>query len=260
MKISLMTHRGAVRQENQDAVLVSGTIRTGDMNSPEVLETEGLPLLLAVVDGMGGYKGGALAARILAESLAEGAENKNTFGDCFDVEADGRVLRRLLENASAWMREAARDNPELGEMGATTAGILLREKSALAFNCGDCRIYRLSGGELERLTREHSIVELLYEKGEIDEEGMRTHPQKNIVTSSVSANFPDCFDLYTRGLSRCESDSFFLCSDGVWEALSARHLTQCLNCPSPEAARELFDALLEAKCHDNVSFVWGPCL
>ena len=259
MKISLMTHRGAVRQDNQDAVLVSGAIRTGDMSFPELLEAEGFPLLLAVVDGMGGYRGGALAARILAESLAGGAEEKNTFGAGFDAEADGRALRGLLENAAARMRAEARDNPELAVMGATTAGVLLREKNALAFNCGDCRIYRLSGGELERLSYEHSIVEALYEKGEIDEEGMRSHPKKNIVTSAVSASMADGFDLYTKGLSRCDSDSFFLCSDGVWETFSSRHLTHCLNRPFPGAARELFDALLAEKCRDNVSFVWGPC-
>ena len=264
--VAFMTHRGAVRAENQDAVFAGGVVRIGDMDQPELLEQKAMgpkvlepnglsrPLLLAVIDGMGGPKGGGLAARIIAETLAE--ESNGAFGPQFDPKEDELILRRMLEKAESKMREEARKNPELAGMGATMAGVLLRETRALAFNCGDCRVYRLSGGEMERVTRDHSIVGALFEKGVIDEEQMREHPQKNIVTSAVSADERERFELYVKGLSRCEGDSFFLCSDGVWEALSSQELAQWLAQPFPSAARELFDALIAAECSDNVSFVW----
>jgi protein phosphatase len=146
---------------------------------------------------------------------------------------------------------------ELTGMGATVAGVLIREKSALVFNCGDCRVYRFSAGEMERLTREHSVVETLYEQGKIDEDEMRTHPQKNIVTSAVSADLAGEFELYAKGVSRCREDVFFLCSDGVWETLDTRQLMQWLARPFPEAAGGLFRSLLTAGCRDNVSFLWA---
>ena len=259
MKIALMTHKGAVREDNQDAVFVSGLVRTGDMCAPEIydLDRKERPILLAVIDGMGGYKGGALAAKIIAETLAERTVMDDVFGALMDVNEDERLLRLLLEEAARRMSAEAAKNPQLADMGATVSGVLVREKNALAFNCGDCRVYRLSGGYLQRVTRDHSIVQALFEAEEIDEEEMRTHPRKSLVTSAVSADSQ--FDLYVKGLSLCEGDSFFLCSDGVWEALSSKELGALIarGIPSPDTARELFKALLEANCHDNVSFIWA---
>jgi protein phosphatase len=258
MNVAVMTHRGAVRSENQDALCVAGKIWTGDMSSPQVVEVKDFPLLLAAIDGMGGHKGGALAARILAETLSRAAFA--SFGAELDLEADERALHSLLCQAAQRMESEAWKTPELASMGATVSGVLIREKNAVAFNCGDCRVYRFSKAELERLTRDHSLVQALYEMGEIGEDEMRTHPRKNIVTSAVSADSSEIFELYVKGVSRCESDVFFLCSDGVWEALDSRQLTQWIT-PSlslADGATRLFDALLAAECRDNVSFLWVP--
>jgi protein phosphatase len=254
VRAAIMTHRGTVRKENQDALAVAGTVRTGDMASPEIMDAHGYPLLLAVVDGMGGYAGGATAARILAETLSASHET-GVFGERTNPEADSSALRALLESSALKMASAARGDPDLARMGATVAGVLLRERSALVFNCGDCRVYRISGGVLERLTREHSIVQALFEKGEISEDEMRRHPEKNIVTSAVSSYMADEFEIYTLAAPRRDDDSFFLCSDGVWEALDAERLTRRLAHGLSEA-KELFDDLIAAGCRDNVSFVW----
>jgi serine/threonine protein phosphatase PrpC len=256
MNIAFVTNRGAVREENQDALCIAGTVRTGDMASPEILPDPGpYPALLAVIDGMGGYKGGAVAAGIVAKTLAEAAA-KRVFSTEFDREADCETLRSLLKSAALRMADYSLHAPELAGMGAAASGILIREKTALVWVCGDCRVYRVSGGEMERLTREHSIVETLFEQGAIDEDGMRTHPRKNIVTSAISAAFADSFELYARAVSRCEEDAFFICSDGTWEALGTGELLRRLASFSPDAAAGLFGDLLAAHCKDNVSFIW----
>jgi serine/threonine protein phosphatase PrpC len=268
MNIAAMTHRGAVRSENQDALCVAKRIWTEDMSAPQILKMEELrmeelqmeefqmkelPLLLAVVDGMGGHKGGGRAARILAEVLS-GA----VFEAKLDLEADEGVLNSLLQEAALRMESEARQAPDLADMGATVSGAVIREKNALVFNCGDCRVYRFSSGGLERLTRDHSIVQILYEQGEIDEDEMRLHPQKNIVTSAVSADPTVMWELYVKGVSRWENDVFFLCSDGVWEAMDSRQLARWLTpgLPLAQGAAGLFDALLAGGCRDNVSFLW----
>jgi protein phosphatase len=237
------------------------------MSSPEtaeIAEFAEYPKLLAVIDGMGGYAGGARASLILARALA-GASARGTFGDKLDIDADRRAIEGTLSAASAEMSAEAADAPELAGMGATVCGILIRDKTVLVFNCGDCRVYRISGGELERLTREHSVVEALYESGVIDEEGMKSHPQKNIVTSAVcagaanAANPLKTFEVSIKYVSRCDGDAFFLCSDGVWETLSAETLKLRLASPlldAAEAAKELWDDLMASRCRDNVSFIW----
>ena len=168
MKAAFVTNRGARRQENQDAICVAGTVRTGDMTSPETLELDGYPQLLTVIDGMGGAAGVALAAGIIAETLSEAArapEEGNFFGAELCIKTDEKLLGALFATAARKMASVVREAPEMAKMGAVAAGILMREKSALIFNCGDCRVYRVSGGGIERLTREHSIVQALYEKG-----------------------------------------------------------------------------------------------
>ena len=259
MKAALMTHRGAVRGENQDAVFVSGIVRTSDMDVPEFCDLDPMshPILLAVIDGMGGHEGGALAARIVGETLAEKADKNDLFGARTDIDEDEQTLRQLLAEAVRRMKTEALANSLLSEMGAAMSGVLLREQSALAFNCGDCRVYRFSDGCLERVTRDHSIVQVLFEREEITEEEMRRHPRKNVITSSISAVSGNEFELYVRELPLREGDSFLLCSDGVWEALPSRKLTELLaqDIPLLDAACALFDALLAANCRDNVSFI-----
>jgi protein phosphatase len=255
MKIAFVTHSGALRPENQDALSVAGTFRAGCMAAPETIDLEGYPRMLAVIDGIGGCAGGALAARIIAETLSEAANVKNLFSEELDIEGDEKAIGALLEASERKMALAARDAPEMAQMGAVIAGVLIRERSALIFNCGDCRVYRVSGGASERLSREHSVVEALYEMGEIDEDGMRSHPMKNIVTSSVSPDTGQRFELYVRTVSRCHGDAFFICSDGVWEALDSRRLAEWLTGPDMDASG-LLDDLLSSGCRDNVSFIW----
>jgi serine/threonine protein phosphatase PrpC len=64
-------------------------------------------------------------------------------------------------------------------------------------------------------------------------------------------------EIFVRAVSRVEDDEYFLCSDGVWEALSAEELKEILSGPYPESARAMRDALLAAGCRDNISFIWA---
>jgi protein phosphatase len=204
-----------------------------------------------VIDGMGGYNGGAIAARVLADEFAR----VNGIGAAFDPARDGDVIRRALARASGQMASIARQNPDLSQMGAAVAGLILRERGVTAFNCGDCRTYRMNDGEMERVTRDHSVVQELFDIGEIDEDAMRTHPRKNIVTSAVTADASETPELYVRGLSRVECDDYFICSDGVWETMPTRALGAALGVGFPEGADYLKKQLLSLECRDNVSFI-----
>ena len=164
----------------------------------------------------------------------------------------------ILIDAAKRISDAAVKNPELSSMGAVLAGVVFCLDAALVFNCGDCRVYRHNGKCLEKLSHDHSIVQMLCDQGEIDEDSMRTYPQKNIVTSCVSADLANSsLYLYQVPLLQ-EGQKFFMCSDGVWEALSDQEIEECLSVESTyEAACTLSKKLLELgdRCHDNISFV-----
>jgi protein phosphatase len=259
VKSAYFTHRGAVRSENQDAVFAVNTVGAGDMDSYNVADLDGYPSCIAVIDGMGGYEGGALAARIGAKTFEE-AVRSEFFGQKFDPVADEAALEELLRRSSDRMAAEAVKNPSISEIGATMAGIIVREHGATAFNCGDCRAYRISRGEIERLTKDHSVVQSLFESGMITEDEMRTHPRKNVVTSAVTANNAKKPELFVRAVSRVASDEYFICSDGVWEAVTAEALRHILRGPYPDSSATLRDALMKAKCRDNISFIWAKSL
>ncbi|MDR3230042.1 MAG: protein phosphatase 2C domain-containing protein [Synergistaceae bacterium] len=255
MNVAFMTHRGSVRPQNQDALQIAGDLRTGDMDRPELRELEAfrMPLLLSVADGLGGYSGGERAAEILVRALAAGS---GRFTPELDPDADERLLRDLLNAAVEEIRALTLRDPSLSDMGSTIAGLVIRERSVLAFNCGDCRAYRFfAGGEEEKLTHDHSLVQALRDSGEITEEEMRSHPRKNVVTSAVAADVFGEFELYAKPVSRTPGDAFFICSDGVWEALPLSDLTRFMQDPSPDAPGRFFDDLIAAGCRDNVSFI-----
>ena len=133
MKAAFFTHKGSVRLENQDALFVVSEAVTDDMETYEVADFDKFPACLAVIDGMGGSKGGAAAARILTSAF-EKAVREGEFGAEFNTAADEAALREIMRTASSRMSGEANINPELSEMGATFAGVLIRESTVLAFN------------------------------------------------------------------------------------------------------------------------------
>ena len=117
---------------------------------------------------------------------------------------------------------------------------------------GDSRIYRLRGGHLTRLTRDHSLVQTLVDDGTITEAEAERHPHANIITRAVGADGPEpeldkVTDLAEPG------DRFLLCSDGLNKALD-EHLIALL-AGTDDPARRLIDAALEYGVRDNVTAI-----
>ena len=250
MIAAFMSHRGSVREDNQDRLQLGAHVISTETQQPMNISLEKSPLLVSVIDGMGGYEGGARAAQILAALLSD---ISRLLPDA-SAEQDADFIEETLHKAATMMQKEALGDPQLKNMGATLAGLILREKSVLAFNCGDCRVYRFTSGYLEKITHDHSIVQRLCDEGEITEEEMRHHPNKNIVLSAISGAENETFTLYTKTLSRCDSDEFFLCSDGVWEMLETKQLEEYLSLGRAGISK-IADALFAAKCRDNISFI-----
>lgn len=261
MNVAFMTHRGTVRDENQDAVFVQGIVRAGDMDAPEICTVDSTrPVLLTVVDGMGGRVIGALASEVVANTLAEETDkNKNIFNSLPNPKEDEQALVDLFAAAARRMGDEAeaKTDPAFSDMAAVVAGILLREKGGLVFNCGDSRVYRLRDSCLDRISHDHSVVQEFFEQNEISEDEMRTHYRKNIVTLAIASYLRNEIEIYAAEVTVCKGDTFFICSDGVWEALPSQELAALLawNTSLMEAANKLFDTLINAKCRDNVSFI-----
>jgi protein phosphatase len=240
------TNTGTGRDRNEDAVL-AGPVHSGlSMPGPKVAVRPGP--LSAVADGIGGGPGGALAARVALEDLG--------------LMAGSRPLPRredlveCLHGTAARLGGMARRDPGLSGMGAAVAGLWRHGHSGLAFNCGDCRVYRLRGRDISLLTRDHSVPFAEYLEGRLPFGGVRGHPERHILTSAVQESNHD-FGIFARVVRLMAGDVFLVCSDGVWEGLGEGELTDLLAGhadPGP-GAQALAGALLRRAGGDNLSFL-----
>lgn len=200
-----LTHRGRVRERNEDAILVDPSGR-----------------VWAVADGMGGHALGAYASERVIEAL-------ETIRD--DEEAAPALAARLAQADADIM---ARGRDEGRTIGATAVAAVIREGRATLAWAGDARAYLLRGGRLVRLTRDHSVVQELVDGGSLTPEGARTHPQANVVTRAVGTGGEPEFT----ALALARGDRLMLCSDGLTHVLPDAALTEALNATLPDAAPE----------------------
>jgi protein phosphatase len=141
-------------------------------------------------------------------------------------------------------------------MATTLAGLWTDGEKGLLFNCGDCRIYRFRQGYLEMLSKDHSLVYELYLSGEITEAEIASHPMRHILSSSIRDK-GDNPRVFLREISILKGDSYFICSDGVWEPLPLNILEGILNSAPPlQAGQALAEKLLEIGTKDNTTFLW----
>lgn len=241
MKVLFYTTAGPLRPINQDGLYINGKEFT-KMDEPESAAIPEQDTMLAVIDGMGGMGGGEEATAIILSELAAFFSAGSV--ECHNLKSGLlEIQKRLHVRASQY-----------SSMGATIAGIWIDANQGLVYNCGDCRVYKSRSGFLEKLSHDHSIVQELADNDMISEDEMRTHPRKNVVTSSLSADDPDP-RIFCREIAIRPGDRFLLCSDGLWECLSLEELERCMSHEPEQAALMLRKEIWAKGARDNASFI-----
>ncbi len=201
--------------------------------------------VFVVADGMGGAQAGEVASKAAAEA----------FERDLPAVAPERILKETIELANREIYEHARADPTLTGMGTTiTAAIIdfAAEEVAIG-HVGDSRAYRLRGGALERLTRDHSLVEEMRRKGQLTDAQAEDHPQRSIITRALGPEPEVKVDVQT--VPAQPGDVFLLCSDGLTTMLDDERITRILTAAtSLEAAvRALIDEANRAGGRDNIT-------
>ncbi|HEY1145248.1 MAG TPA: protein phosphatase 2C domain-containing protein, partial [Allosphingosinicella sp.] len=219
------TDRGHVRVNNEDCCACTGWSSTAGGET----WTGGLPAdggWALVADGLGGHAAGEVASALAVASLAlrmPGIENS----------AD---VRAALAQADATIRAHATAHPAMAGMGTTIAGLVLHDGSALVFNLGDSRIYRLSGRALDQLSIDHAVGR---------------HQLTQCLGGLVA---PRTLEPCVRAMRMRAGDRFLLCSDGLTDMLPASSIAALL-AASGDPARALVSAALDAGGVDNATAV-----
>ena len=204
------------------------------------------PPLFAVADGMGGAKAGEVASAVAVEAVEAAKES----GEPAEAQLAGIVReanRRIYDLAVA-------DESRRG-MGTTLTLAKLHGDEVSLAHVGDSRAYRMRGGELEQLTRDHSLVAELERSGQITPEAAEHHPQRSIITRALGPE-PDVeVDTYT--LTGREGDLFLICSDGLTSMISDDEVGSILRSASSldEAADALVRAANQSGGKDNITVI-----
>lgn len=241
MNIWGITHRGVVREENQDAFAVHTLSQT--------------QVLGVVCDGMGGARAGNVASTMAVAA----------FNELFLELWSGGTLAadKMLESAAAHANEgvhhrSATDSECFG-MGTTMVAVLLDGGHATILNEGDSRAYHITPDAITRVTRDHSLVEDLVLRGDLTPDQARSHPHKNLITRALGAEpdlHADLFELDVR-----EGDHFVLCSDGLSNVVSDQEiLYEVLHGGAAgDCCQRLLDIAIKRGAPDNVTVVLIQC-
>jgi protein phosphatase len=201
--------------------------------------------IFVVADGMGGAQAGEVASRTAAEA----------FDRDLPARAPEQVLRETIEAANREINERARSDPSLAGMGTTiTAAIVDAQGEEVAIgHVGDSRAYRLRGGKLERLTRDHSLVEEMRRKGQLTDAQAEDHPQRSIITRALGPEPEVEVDLQTAPAA--PADVFLLCSDGLTTMVADERIARVLGAATSmdAAVRTLVDEANRAGGRDNIT-------
>lgn len=226
-----LSHVGKVRKLNEDACLAR----------PDVG-------LWIVADGMGGHSSGDLASRMIVDAFSE-VRLPDKLVDRVELLEDG-----LLQINRALRQEALRRGANT-TIGSTVALLLAYEYQIILLWAGDSRAYCYRGGQLTRITQDHTQVEELVEEGVLLREDAESHPSANVITRAVGAMDELYIDLDNHEIE--PGDIYLLCSDGLNKELQESEIERVLSFGHnvQETGQMLIDETLRRGARDNVTLV-----
>lgn len=242
MKVIGNSDIGRVRETNEDA------FRFGKYDDGSIWAV--------VCDGMGGVSGGRLASSIAADMVSRKIEksyNKSMSG----VSIENMLLSAITTaNVTVFDRSAVENG--LKGMGTTIVACVVKGSTACIAHVGDSRAYIISGGAIRQITKDHSLVQEMLDKGQITKEQFDNHPNKNIITRvlGVDEEIEIDFDY----VDVTENDIIILCSDGLSGFVNSEKIFEISEgCEFSELCDKLIDAANENGGRDNITVVAVEC-
>lgn len=222
------TDRGRVRPANEDAFAIA-------------------PPIYVVADGMGGHRGGEVAARLAVTTI--------TLRESELAAADGDALAAALREANRIILDAAGEDDALRGMATTCTAALVRGRVARIAHVGDSRGYLFRDGRLAQLTEDHSVVAQLVREGYLSPEEAAHHPRRNVILRALG-HLPD-LEVDSVEVVLDAGDRILLCSDGLTNELDDGAIEAVLAVDAdPQAAADRLVGLANsAGGADNVTVV-----
>lgn len=239
LRIIAATDKGLVRELNEDRF-------AGEIFDPDCAYA-------LVCDGMGGENAGSVASGIACEEIRRLMESSLRRG--MDEKSLYHLLEIAVSTANAMVYDKALQDPEnMGGMGTTACLAVISGETAYIANVGDSRAYLLRGGELSRLTVDHTVVQLMLDNGEITPEQAEDHQDRHYLTRAVGVE-KGVDPAYSRTPLQ-SGDMLLLCSDGLYNMIPHGELAALIRKAAAEDSGAVFpEAANAAGGRDNITAV-----
>ncbi len=245
LSTALLSDTGRVRNNNEDAV--------GE--DPDIG-------MLVLADGMGGYNAGEIASGIAVTTILDVAKRQWPTLKHGEVDRESGyslealMLKGAVEEAHRTIHQVSQSQPQCAGMGTTVVACLFHNDRISIAYVGDSRLYRFRSGNLEQITRDHSLVEELVARGHYSREDAGKLVRKNIVTRALGVEPDVLVDLMEEPVEI--GDVLLLCSDGLTDMVNDEQIGLTLGKYAdnlPLAVQKLVELANEGGGKDNVSAV-----
>ena len=230
----------------------TGKVRTHNEDSVTILKNANGEHLMIVCDGMGGHRKGEVASSMAIAALGKRFNKISSIGSKLDAvnwlnDSISEINKNILEYADA--------NTDSTGMGTTIVVALLTHDYLIFGNIGDSSGFVIKKGKLHKVTKDHTLVNLLVQAGNLTEEEAKFHPKKNVLMKALGAAEKCELDIFDVDMT---IDGIFLCSDGLTNMLTFEQIEKVLD---EESAIEEKVSKLIRKCNarggtDNISIAY----
>lgn len=227
---------GPSRNSNEDSIFYFSPGKNGDA------------WFAMVADGMGGHNAGEVASRIACESAKEYIEREYN-----RQQETKKMLKALVETMHHNIRATAANNPAYNGMGTTSIVVFISGNTLSFAHVGDSRLYHFSNNELLQCSSDQTLVTQMIREGKVKPEEAGNHNMKHVLLQALGTAHQ--VDPQIGGpLPAHPGDCYFLCSDGIYDALSDIELASLFSMHRPAFAMECIKALCyERVARDNFS-------
>ena len=230
-----------------------GCVRTSNQDACAVEQLDKKTMLCVVCDGMGGAKSGDVASSLAVEVFSQ--EIKRSWkGDMTQEETD-LMMRNALKLANFTVYDQSCQFEEFSGMGTTLVAALIQNRKATVLNVGDSRAYSINEKGIEQISKDHSLVQMMVDRGELTSEQAKSYPGKNYITRAVGTEAVTEGDIFHRQLEK--GTYLLLCSDGLTNLLDDQEvLFEVIHGADKQACcQSLVDIAKRRGAPDNVTCV-----
>lgn len=231
-----------------------GKVRSHNEDSVNIVKNLNNEYLVVVADGMGGHKAGEVASSLAVNELSK------RFGELSSVGKKEEAviwLKEIIKEVNIKILQYAEEHVDASGLGTTCVCAIFTPEYLLFGNIGDSSGYVYKNKKLYKVTKDHTLVNILLENGELTESAAKTHPQKNVLMKALGAIEDvevDIFDVER------DVDGIFLCSDGLTNMLSVEQVEKVLNDEELELKEQVEKMIMKANMRGGTDNITIACV